>query len=99
MVPPTPSGSSTTTSIPAQHEAYVHHNLITLRSSEDEVGAVAFDGLTELFSNAANNRFDSNTYLVPDPGGAYWAWGGQMLTWSKWQAAGNDVHGKRRQTG
>jgi hypothetical protein len=60
MVPPTPSGSSTTTSIPAQHEAYVHHNLITLRSWEDEVGAVAYDGLTELFSEAANNRFNSN---------------------------------------
>jgi hypothetical protein len=57
------------------------------------VGAVAFDGLTELFSETANNVFDSNTYRVPDPGGAYWAWDGQMLTWSQWRAAGNDVHG------
>jgi parallel beta-helix repeat protein len=73
--------------------AYVHHNRMTLRSSGDEVGAVAYDGLTELFSKAANNRFDSNTYLVPDPSGAYWAWDGQMLTWSQWQAAGNDLHG------
>ena len=78
--------------------AYVHHNRMTLRSS-GEVGAVAFDGLTELFSNAANNRFDSNTYLVTDPGGAYWAWDGQMLTWSQWQAAGNDVHGTRHKAG
>jgi hypothetical protein len=77
--------------------AYVHHNRITLRSS-GEVGAVAFDGLTELFSTAANNRFDSNTYRVPDRG-AYWAWDGQMLTWSQWQAAGNDVHGTRRLAG
>jgi hypothetical protein len=73
--------------------AYVHHNRITLRSSGDEVGAVAFDGLTELFSAAANNRFDSNTYLVTDPGGAYWAWDGQMLTWSQWQALGQDQYG------
>jgi parallel beta-helix repeat protein len=79
--------------------AYVHHNRMTLRSPGDEVGAVAFDGLTELFSTAANNRFDSNTYRVTDPGGAYWAWDGQMLTWRQWQAAGNDVHGTRRQAG
>jgi Right handed beta helix region len=72
---------------------YVHHNRMTLRSSGDEVGAVAFDGLTELFSKAANNVFDSNTYRVTDPGGAYWAWDGQMLTWSQWQAAGNDQYG------
>jgi hypothetical protein len=72
---------------------------MTLRSSGDEVGAFAFDGLTELFSTAANNRFDSNTYRVTDPGGAYWAWDGQMLTWSQWQAAGNDVHGTRRKAG
>ncbi len=73
--------------------AYVHHNRMTLRSSGDEVGAVAFDGLTELFSKAANNRFDSNTYRVTDPGGAYWAWDGQMLTWSQWQALGHDQNG------
>jgi Right handed beta helix region len=72
---------------------YVHHNRMTLRSSGDEVGAVAFDGLTELFSEAANNRFDSNTYRVTDPGGAYWAWDGQMLTWSQWQALGHDQYG------
>jgi hypothetical protein len=36
---------------------------------------------------------------VTDPGGAYWAWDGQMLTWSQWQAAGNDVHGTRRKAG
>jgi parallel beta-helix repeat protein len=71
---------------------YVHHNLITLRSS-GEVGAVAFDGLTELFGEAANNRFDSNTYRVTDPGGAYWAWDGQMLTWSQWRALGHDQNG------
>jgi parallel beta-helix repeat protein len=79
--------------------AYVHHNRMTLRSSGDEVGAVAYDGLTELFSTAANNRFESNTYRVTDPGAAYWAWDGQMLTWSQWQAAGNDVHGRRRKAG
>jgi hypothetical protein len=66
---------------------------MTLRSPGDEVGAFAFDGLTELFGEAANNRFDSNTYRVTDPGGGYWAWDGQMLTWSQWQALGQDQYG------
>jgi parallel beta-helix repeat protein len=75
---------------------YVHDNVMTLRSSGARVGAVAFDGLTELFTAAANNRFDHNTYRVPDTGGAYWAWNGQILTWSQWQAQGHDVSGSRQ---
>jgi len=75
---------------------YVHHNVMTIRSSGASVGAVAFDGLTELFGAAANNRFDSNIYRVPDTGGAYWAWDGQTLTWSQWRALGLDVDGSRK---
>ena len=70
---------------------YVHDNTITLRAPSTRVGAAAFSGLTELFS--ANNRFDHNTYRVPDTNAAYWAWNGQTLTWSQWQAFGQDVHG------
>jgi parallel beta-helix repeat protein len=77
---------------------HVHDNVITLRSSTARVGANASDGMNELFSEAAKNRFDSNTYRVPDRG-AYWAWDGQALSWSQWQAAGNDVRGTRRQAG
>jgi hypothetical protein len=74
-------------------QVYVHHNTLTLGSADAKVGAAAFDGLTELFAASANNRFEHNTYRVPDPGAAYWAWNGQILTWSQWQAAGNDVNG------
>jgi hypothetical protein len=77
---------------------HVHDNVMTLRSSTVRVGAIASDGTTELFGAAANNRFDHNTYRVPDRG-AYWAWDGQTLSWSQWQAAGNDVRGTRRQAG
>jgi hypothetical protein len=77
---------------------HVHDNVMTLRSTA-RVGAMASDGMTELFGAAANNRFDDNTYRVTDPGAAYWAWDGQMLTWSQWQAAGHDVHGTRRHSG
>jgi hypothetical protein len=41
-------------------ELYVHHNIMTLRSSTTEVGAVAFNGLVELYS--ADNRFDHSVY-------------------------------------
>jgi hypothetical protein len=71
----------------------VHHNDITLRAPTSRVGAAAFDGLTELFSPTADNRFDYNTYRVPDVNGAYWAWDGQTLTWSQWRSLGHDRNG------
>ena len=61
---------------------------MTLRAPTTRVGAVVFDGLTELFSAAANNRFDHNTYRVLDLGGAYWAWNGQTLTWASGRRSG-----------
>ncbi len=47
-------------------QVYVHDNVMTLRAPTTRVGAVAFDGLTELFGAAAGNRFDHNTYRVLD---------------------------------
>jgi hypothetical protein len=61
------------------------------------VGAFAADGLTELFGEAANNRFDSNTYRVPDLADAYWTWESKVLTWSQWRAYGQDVNGTSEQ--
>ena len=66
---------------------------MTLRAPTTRVGAVAFDGLTELFDAAAGNRFDHNTYRVLDRNAAYWAWNGQTLTWAQWQGSGHDVNG------
>ncbi len=74
-------------------QVYVHDNDMTLRAPTTRVGGVAFDGLTELFDAAANNRFDHNTYRVLDLTAAYWAWNGQTLTWAQWQASGHDVNG------
>ena len=78
---------------PLTRQVYVHDNDLTLRASTTRVGAVVFQGSSDLFSANANNRFDRNTYRVLDPGGAYWAWNGQMLTWSQWRAFGHDVNG------
>jgi hypothetical protein len=70
---------------------YVHHNVMTLRDSSTRVGAVAFNGMIELFSPAANNRFEHNTYRVPDDAGRYWAWNGQTLSWSQWLSLEHDA--------
>ena len=74
-------------------QVHVHDNVMTLRAPTSRIGAAAFNGLTELFSTAAENRFVSNVYRVPDPSGAYWAWNGQTLTWSQWRDLGHDVNG------
>jgi hypothetical protein len=76
-------------------DVYVHDNDMTLRAPTTRVRAVAFNGLTELFSPGANNRFDHNTYRVPDINAAYWAWNDQLsLTWSQWRAYGEDLNGR-----
>jgi parallel beta-helix repeat protein len=76
---------------------FVHHNVMTLRASGTRVGAFAADGLTELFGEAANNRFDYNTYRLPDLADAYWTWDSKVLTWSQWRAYGQDVNGTSEQ--
>jgi len=75
---------------PPTKQVYIHDNLITIRASTARVGGV---GPAEVFSAAANNRFRSNDYRVPDPGGRYWIWKGQTLTWSQWRASGQDQTG------
>ena len=73
---------------------YVHDNVMTFRASTTRVGAYAANGLVELFSPEANNRFDHNTYRVPNMSGAYWAWDGKVsLTWIQWRGYGQDGNG------
>jgi parallel beta-helix repeat protein len=89
-----PLGVITQSGSPITKDVYVHHNVMTLRASTTRVGGFDDSGT----GDAANNRFDHNTYRVTDSD-AHWVWDGQTLTWSEWQAAGNDVHGTRRQAG
>jgi hypothetical protein len=72
---------------------FVHDNKMTLRSTSGRVGAVAFNGLTEIFNASANNRFEDNTYRVPNYAATYWGWNGQSLTWTQWQGLGHDWNG------
>ena len=81
---------------PLTRQVYVHDNAMTLRATTTRVGAVVYQGSTELFDAAADNRFDHNTYRVLDRNAAYWAWNGQTLTWAQWQGSGHDVNGAVR---
>jgi hypothetical protein len=65
---------------------------MTLRDPSTRVGAAAFNGMTELFTAAANNRFDHNTYRVPDDAGKYWVWNGQTLSWDQWRSLEQDAN-------
>ena len=51
---------------PLTRQVYVHDNVMTLRAPTTRVGAVVYQGSTELFDAAAGNRFDHNTYRVLD---------------------------------
>jgi parallel beta-helix repeat protein len=78
---------------PLTRQVFVHDNNLTLRAPTTRVGAAVFDGSSDLFSAAANNRFKDNTYRVLDRSGTYWAWNGQTLSWAQWQTLGHDRNG------
>lgn len=68
---------------------YVHDNTITMRSGRTG----AYDD-TDGGVFGKNNRFESNSYFVPEPTGRHWAWRDEVSTWMEWQAAGNDRSGR-----
>ena len=78
---------------------YVHNNSIT------HLGTVGFDGAGAIFNPfapadffiAAGNKFDYNSYHVPDTHLRYWVWEGKgpwkWNTWSAFQEYGQELHG------
>jgi hypothetical protein len=71
----------------------VHHNSMTYSSSV-ESGMVIDPSMDVNSYTAKNNRFESNTYDVPDPSyGRYWQWQNRNVSWAQWQAYGNDTSG------
>jgi parallel beta-helix repeat protein len=49
------------------------------------------------YFTSKNNRFEANSYSVPDVSGRYWIWNGGPRTWSEWRAAGQDTMGRLEQ--
>ncbi len=71
---------------------YIHDNtIITRHSPQGGTGLVA-DYDEQNISSNGNNRFDSDTFHVSDPSAYQWAWGAGM-TWTEFQAAGQEQHG------
>jgi parallel beta-helix repeat protein len=44
-------------------------------------------------NGSKNNRFSGNRYYVPSLSGSYWFWSSSSLSWSGWQASGQDPSG------
>lgn len=68
---------------------YVHDNLIEMATGT--TGIAEFVGDPSVFFSF-NNRFEDNTYLLPDDG-RYYTWNGRELTAAEWVATGNDETG------
>ena len=71
---------------------YVHDNDITYLGDLGRSGAATdFDQAN--FWNNGNNRFENNTYHVPNPDINRWWWEDYPRSWSNFKAQGNDVTG------
>ncbi|MGH2530229.1 MAG: right-handed parallel beta-helix repeat-containing protein [Actinomycetota bacterium] len=62
---------------------FVHDNAVT--TCVGSTGARDFVGDGGIFDPLRSNRFESNTYAVPDPAGQWWTWRGGNHTWQDWQ--------------
>lgn len=68
--------------------AHIHDNIIRMAT-----GYSGVKGAPEAFSDASNNRFESNDYIVPRPSNRYWQWNRELMTISEWRANGHDGFG------
>jgi hypothetical protein len=73
---------------------YVHDNTFTYSSFVMSGMVVDASMDVNLYNSAKNNRFQDNTYDVPDPiNGRYWQWRNSGVSWAQWEAYGNDTTG------
>ena len=86
------SGRTTPTSAYGSYatsNVYVHANTMILSSADQHVGIYDTTGTGSAYSAAANNRFDANTYRLPDSTARYFHLATGMA-WADWRAAGMD---------
>jgi parallel beta-helix repeat protein len=70
---------------------WVHDNVIAYSATESGVRDNTGNGAVYLA--AANNRFDRNTYDVPNPNSdSLWFWAGANRNWSSWKSYSQDVN-------
>jgi len=72
--------------------ANVHHNEIIHRGNRGRSGVATDTDFDNFWANS-NNRFDYNTYHVPDETRNRWQGGTGEVDWKDFQAAGYEEHG------
>lgn len=77
---------------------YVHHN--TIRFTEAPRFRDDYHPFSGILGGAgndpfwtSNNRFDYNTYYIPDTGGRHWFWG-EGLDWAGFRERGHEANGQ-----
>ena len=71
----------------------IHDNRVRMREGFSGAHAYDLDNRTEkAFFTSWGNRFDANTYHVPDPARRWWRWSGKR-TWLDWRDLGFDLSG------
>ncbi len=73
---------------------HVTNNTVVLRRSATITASVSCYNVTDCspYWTTAGNRFQGNTYRVPNQTGSHWVLS-SAVTWSSWQAAGFDTSG------
>lgn len=70
---------------------WVHDNVIAYSTTESGVRDGVGNGA--VYSAGANNRFDRNTYDVPNPASdSLWFWAGASRNWSSWKSFNQDAN-------
>ncbi|MNR81947.1 hypothetical protein D3C72_126960 [compost metagenome] len=71
----------------------VHDN--TIRMAQGWSGLIRTDNTStdQALFNTKNNRFQNNTYIVPNTSGKYWDWMNSRRTWSEWKNYKQDTTG------
>jgi hypothetical protein len=73
---------------------YAYNNVVTINGPNPRgaAGVVQdYAGNGDVYRS--NNRFDFNTYYVPDPNVTHWVWAESWMNWAGWRANGQDPNG------
>ena len=74
----------------ATKDTDIHDNTMVLTGGGQAVGIFDSTGTAYAYSNAADNRYHANHYVLPDSAARWFHLGGKM-TWSAWRTAGMDT--------
>src|SRR5689334_21092619 len=71
---------------------YFHHNTVVFDGNSGKTGGSP-DDLAYDPDYYGRNRFDNNTYHLPDLSRALFGWNNKWLTFAQFKAASQDTHG------